>query len=125
MRAPGEEQSLRASACRFFPRDELALLAERDNAECAVAVVVVASRKEELIRIAVRASQSALAELDRPDIIDLNRFSVGVAKRTKESAGLWIKGVDASVRRVVCEQKRIAGGRTAGRAPVHAARPVT
>src|SRR5438128_11949155 len=120
MRAPGEEQSLRASACRFFPRDELALLAERDNAECAVAVVIVASRKEELLRIAVRASQSALAELDRPDIIDLNRFSVGVAKRTRESAALWIKGVDATLRSVARDPKRSGHWSKACRRPCHA-----
>src|SRR5439155_13042526 len=108
----------------FSPRDELALLAERDNAECAVAVVIVASRKEELIRIAVRPSQSALTELDRPDIIDLNRFSACVAQRTKESAGLRIKGVDAPVRSVICDEKRIAHGSKVGRRQCHAPRRV-
>src|SRR4029077_1363295 len=80
------------------------------------------SRKEELIRIAVRAGQSALAELDRPDIIDLNRFSACVAKRTKESTSLCIKGVDAPVRSVVRDEKRIAHGSEVGRRQGHAPR---
>jgi len=62
------------------------LLTGGDYAEDAVAVVVRASGEEELIARAVGAA--VLAELNGPDVVDLDVLASGVPKRAKKSARL-------------------------------------
>ena len=54
------------------------LLAKRNNAECAVPVIVVARGKEQLVGISVRAS--ALSKLNGPHVVNLNRFPAFVTQ---------------------------------------------
>src|SRR6267142_2369065 len=98
-----------------FTRMYPALLAKRDYAKCAVAVIVVACCEEELIGIAVRARRAALAELNGPDVVDLDGFASCVAQRAEERAAFRIKGVDAAARGVVGDQERIAHWSEVGR----------
>jgi hypothetical protein len=84
------------------------LLAESDDAKGAATVVIVAGGEEELIVVAVRTSRAALAELNGPDIVDLNGLAARVTKWSEESAGLGIKSVDAPPGSVIRDEKRIA-----------------
>ena len=111
---PGRNSLPGSQAFRFY-REELALLAESDDAEGAATVVVVASGEEELIGIAVGASHATLAELNGPDIVDLDGLPVRVAEGPEESAGLGIKGVDLPARNVIRDQNGIAHGPKVGR----------
>jgi hypothetical protein len=111
MRTPGEEQFLRAAGTQIFTT-KTCLLAESDDAETAVTVVVVAGSEEELIGVAVHAA--ALAELNGPDIVDLDGLPARVAERAEEGAALGIKGVDAPAGRVIRDEERIAHGPEVG-----------
>src|SRR5260221_10409478 len=84
------------------------LFSEGDDAEGSVTIIVVASGEEELVGIAVCAGRAALAELNRPDVVDLDGLPAGVAKRAEECAALRIKRVDTAVRGVVGDQQRAA-----------------
>src|ERR1700681_2822382 len=108
MRRPEEWKNLFGPHAIRVSLEGLALPAEGDYAECAVAVIVVAGGEEELIGIAVRARRAALAELNGPDVVDLDGFAGCVAQRTEERAAFRIKGVDASAGSVVGNQERIA-----------------
>ena len=88
------------------------LRAESDNAECPVTVVVVTGSEKELISVAVGAP--ALAELNGPDIVNLNRYSTRVAERAEEGAGVRIKGVDASAGSIIGDEKCVAHGPKVG-----------
>src|SRR6266481_7500375 len=115
MRRPEERKILfgpRALGCFY---DGPALPAEGDYTECAVAVIVVAGSEEELIGIAVRACRAALAELNGPDVVDLDGFAGCIAQRAEERAALRIKGVDAAAGSVVGDQERIAHWSEVGR----------
>src|SRR5579864_4442654 len=113
---PDETQSIRvAFAFRL-------LVAERDHAESAAAVIIVAGSEEQLVVIAIRAA--ALAELNRPNVVDLDCLALGVAERAKVSAGLGIVGVDAPTRRIIRDEKRIAHGPEVGRSKRDAPRRV-
>ena len=90
-------------------------MADSDDAEGAATVVVVSGGKEELIGVAVRASHAALAELNGPNIVDLDGLPARVAERAEESAGLGIKGIDAPAGRVICDEKCIAHRPKVGR----------
>src|SRR5258708_23427243 len=81
------------------------LFAERDYAESSVAVIVVASGEEKLIGIAVCAGRAALAELNGPDVVDLDSLPAGVAKRAEECAALRIKRVDTAVGSIVGDEQ--------------------
>src|SRR5258708_14781625 len=108
MRRPEERKILfgpRALGCFY---DGPALPAEGDYTECAIAVIVVAGSEEELIGIAVRARRAALAELNAPDVVDLDGFAGCIPQRAEERAAPPIKGVDASARSVVGDQECIA-----------------
>jgi hypothetical protein len=54
-------------------------LAEGNDAEGATAVIVVAGGEEELVGIAI--GSGALAELNGPNIVDLDYLSTRVAER--------------------------------------------
>src|SRR5258708_7018454 len=110
---PGRNSLPGSQAFRFYCA-ELALLAEGDDAEGTATVVVVAGSEKELIGIAVGASHATLAELNGPDIVDLDGLPVGVAEGPEESAGLGIKGVDLPARNVIRDQNRIALGPKSG-----------
>src|SRR3984957_3320132 len=86
--------------------DGLFLLAEGDYAEGTVAVIVVAGGEEELIEVAVCAA--ALAELNGPDVVDLDGFAACVAQGSEERAALRVEGVDAATWSVIGDQERIA-----------------
>src|SRR5712664_2224139 len=96
---------LRALGC-FYAGP--ALLAERDYAEGAVAIIVVSGGEKELIGITIRARNAALAELDGPDVVNLDGFAALVAQRAEKGAAVRIKGVDAPAGSVVGDQERIA-----------------
>src|SRR5258708_29283247 len=98
-----------------FTRMDPFSLAKRDYPKCAVAVIVVACCEEELIGVAVRARRAALAELNGPDVVDLDGFASCVAQRTEERAAFRIKGVDAAAGGVVGDQERIAHWSEVGR----------
>jgi len=84
--------------------------AEGDDAERTAAVVVVAGSKEKLIWVAVHASDASLAELNSPDVVDLDGLASRVAERAEENACIRIKGVDSPLRIVVGDEKRVAHG---------------
>src|SRR5713226_3218277 len=109
MRTPGEKHLSGPNAFRFS-HERLALVAESDDTECAATVVVVPGGEEELIGIAVPTSRAALAELNSPDIVNLDRLPARITQRAEESAALWIKGVDAPMGSVVRDEKRVAHG---------------
>ena len=111
---PGRNSLPGSQAFRFY-WEELALLAESDDAEGTATVVVVAGGEKELIGIAVGASHATLAELEGPDIVDLDGLAVRVAEGPEESAGLGIKGVDLPPRNVIRNQNRIAHRPKVGR----------
>jgi hypothetical protein len=73
-------------ALRFFTT-KTCLLAESDDAESAVTVVVVAGSEKELIGVAVRAA--ALAELNAPDIVDLDGLPARVAEPGRGRSRSW------------------------------------
>jgi hypothetical protein len=93
-------------ALRFA--EGLALLAELDNAKCAVTVIVVARGEKQLIGISVRAGRTALTGLNGPHIVNFNRLPALVTQRAKERPALRIKRVDPSVWRIVRNQQHIA-----------------
>jgi len=71
--------ALKSGRAEARPLCVIGLFAEGDYAECAVTIIIVACGEEELIGVAVRASGAALAELDGPDVVDLDRLAAGVA----------------------------------------------
>jgi hypothetical protein len=77
---PGRNNLSGSHAFRFY-HEELALLAEGDDAEGPTTVVIVAGGEKELIGVAVGASHAALAELNGPDIVDFDGFPTSVAER--------------------------------------------
>jgi len=114
MRTPREEQSRWAARVSGVTTKDSLLLAESNDAEGSATVVVVAGGEEELIGVAVRASHTVLAELNGPDIVDLDGLAAGIAERAEESARLRIKGVDAPARSVIRDEKRICASRKPG-----------
>jgi hypothetical protein len=105
MRTPEErEASRRAPAFKFSCKS--GLVAERNHAERAVAVVVVAGGEEELIGVAVCAA--ALTELNGPNVVNLDGFAACVAEGTEKRAALRIKRVDASAGRIIRDENRVA-----------------
>jgi len=83
-----------------------ALVSKRDHAEYAVRIIVGARCKEELVVCAVRAA--ILAELQCPNLIDLDSFAIRVAKRTDELTRFRIERVDPASGSVVADQNRVA-----------------
>jgi hypothetical protein len=77
---PGRNNLSGSHAFRLY-HEELALLAEGDDAEGPTTVVIVAGGEKELIGVAVGASHAALAELNGPDIVDFDGFPTSVAER--------------------------------------------
>ena len=81
-------------------------VSKRDHAEYAVRIIVRARCKEELVVCAVRAA--ILAELQCPNLIDLDSFAIRVAKRTDELTRFRIERVDPASGSVVADQNRVA-----------------
>ena len=65
-------------ASRFSCKKAFVLLAQGDDAKGAAAVIVVAGGEEELVGIAIGAG--ALAELNSPNIVDLDYLPARVAE---------------------------------------------
>src|SRR5258708_6224887 len=84
------------------------LLTELNNAKRAVTVVIIAGGEKQLIRVSVRASRTALPELNGPYVVNFNRLPALVPQRAKERPALRIKRVNPSVRRIVRNQQRVA-----------------
>jgi len=81
-------------------------VSKRDHAEYAVRIIVWAPSKEELVVCAVRTA--ILAELQCPNLIDLDSFAIRVAKRTEELTRFRIERVDPASGSVVADQNRVA-----------------
>src|ERR1700693_668310 len=84
----------------------MALLVEGDYAEDAVAVVIGASREEELVVCTVGAA--VVGELDAPEAVDFAGVAASIAERAKESTRTRVKGVNAAARNIVGDEKCVA-----------------
>jgi hypothetical protein len=83
-----------------------ALVSKRDHAKYAIRIIVWAPGKEELVMCAVRTA--ILAELQCPNLIDLDCFAIRVAKRTEELTRFRIERVDPASGSVVADQNRVS-----------------
>ena len=80
----------------------------RDHSKQAVCIIVWPRCKEELVVCAVRVVGGVLAKLQCPDIVDLNRLALRVAKRAEKLTGRRIKRIDPASGNVVANENRIA-----------------
>src|SRR5258707_12036745 len=112
-------RSRRVSAAAYFrlPAGKLAgwhdlncstLGSYRDHSKPAVCITVWARCKEELVVRAVRVVGGVLAKLQCPDIVDLNRLALRVAKWAEKLTRRRIERVDPASGNVVADENRIA-----------------
>src|ERR1700693_6229816 len=98
----------------------MALLVEGDYAEDAVAVVIGASREEELVVCTVGAA--VVAELNAPEAVDFDGLSASIAEWAEESTRARVKGVNAAARNIVGDEKCVAHRTKVGRSSSDAPR---
>ena len=79
----------------------------RDHSKQAVCIIVWARCKEELVVCAVRVPGGILAKLQCPNIVDLNRLALRVAKWAEKLTRRRIERVDPASGNVVANENRI------------------
>ena len=84
-----------------------ALGRNRDHSKQAVCIIVWTRCKEELVVRAVRVVGGVVAKLQRPNIVDLNRLALLVAKWAEKLTRRRIERVDSASGNVVANENRI------------------
>jgi len=79
----------------------------RDHSKQAVCIIVWARGKEELVVCAVRVVGGVLAKLQCPNIVDLDRLPLRVAKWAEKLTRRRIERVDPASGNVVANENRI------------------